>query len=541
MSDIKQILDTIQKAVDRLSGSVATKQEPLFRSILTMLKNLDTKGDNLINNITNLKKINEIKIKIEKLIIDDKYKAELRAFAQSYSDIQNLHNDYFSKFAAAWKPTKALNVLKKTAIESTINNLTETGLQVGVTDGIRQILQKNVTAGGSYADLTEQLRNYMLTDNKGEGALERYVKTYSNTAINQFSAEYNKTIADDLGLEWYMYDGSLLETSRPFCIKCVHKKYIHASEFETILRGDFGADGHIGVSKTTGLPAGLMAGTTPENFPRRRGGWNCGHQLIAVDDIVVPQVDKDRVYASNTYKAWTAKNGKKPHDPGTVDSKAIIIPPVQSPKPESNSELILKNNKKAVKKLEKTGIVIHNDLLDALDNGDLQIKTTSAKEAYYQPSLNHIVIGSMPDREKSKYFRSTVMAHETGHAIHNRKGIITNGQVSAEFATFYEKLKGIIDGKESDIHDSLVEKIKATKDTNDREQLGVMLDVLGSLTKGDYGGGHSYSYYQYPSLSEAEVFAHSASLYKAENQYSDITDEMKEVVAEMKKYFSTIL
>jgi hypothetical protein len=140
--------------------------------------------------------------------------------------------------------------------------------------------------------------------------LQRYVKTYANTAINQFSAEYNKTISDDLGLEWYGYNGSLLTTSREFCDKCVEKKYIHVSEFPALIKGDFGALGEIHITKSTGLPDGMMAGTDETNLVRRRGGWNCGHQMIAVAESVVPQGIKDAVYATQAYKDWAAKNGK---------------------------------------------------------------------------------------------------------------------------------------------------------------------------------------------------------------------------------------
>lgn len=307
MSDVTQILSTIEAAVNRLGGAAAKKQEPLFKELLSMLKRLDTRGDTLLNNIANLKTINEIKVKLERLIISDKYKDELKAFAESYNSIQDLHNAYFASFAAYYRPTVRLNVLKKTAIESTLNGLTEVGIQVGVTEGLRKILRTNISTGGSYAEMTHELRNYMLTNDSGEGALQRYVKTFANTAINQFSAEYNKAIADDLGLEWYMYTGSLLETSREFCQKAVKKKYIHVSEFPTILKGNFGELGKIPLSPKTDLPPGLMAGTNPDNFPRRRGGWSCGHQLIAVSDAIVPSGIKDSVYKTAEYKKWKAK------------------------------------------------------------------------------------------------------------------------------------------------------------------------------------------------------------------------------------------
>lgn len=307
MSDITTILSTLQSAVDDLTASAAGKQPALYKQLMAMVKNLDAKGDALTSNINNLKLINKIKVTLEKLIIDDKYKAAVKKFISAYNDVQDLLNQYFSQFAGYKnRNVSALKNLTKTAIETTINNLTETGLEAGVTDPLRKILFTNVNAGGSYADLTEQLRSYMLTDGKNLGALERYISTYATTAINQFSAEYNKSLADDLGLEWYMYDGSLLATSREFCILAVQKKYIHVSEFDTLLSGNFGSLGTCHINKSTGLPDGMMAGTDDTNFIRRRGGWNCGHQMIAVDTSIVPMVVQQQVYATAAYKKWAA-------------------------------------------------------------------------------------------------------------------------------------------------------------------------------------------------------------------------------------------
>jgi hypothetical protein len=320
MSDIRTILSTIQSSIDQFTGDVGAKQETLFRQIVTLAKDLDVKDDAIVNSVANLKKISQIKIKIEKLIIDPKYKDQLKQFVQSYDAIQQLHNDYFANINAAFTPFAGLNILKKTAVQATLNNLTEAGIDANVTGPLKKILMANMAAGGSYADLTDQLRTFMLGKDKIPGALQQYVGTYATTSINQFSAEYNKMIADDLGMEWYVYTGSLLTTSRPFCIKAVNKKYIHISEFQALLDGDFGSLGKVHMNKKTGLPDGMMDGTNPENFPRRRGGWNCGHQLIAVNEIIVPQNLKDAVYRTAAYKSWAARNGKTPKEPSALQT-----------------------------------------------------------------------------------------------------------------------------------------------------------------------------------------------------------------------------
>lgn len=541
MSSLNQILETIKTSVNRIGSFASKRQDPLLREVLGLVKKLETKGDNIQNNINNLKVLNQIKSKVERLMIDDKYMSEVKSFVQSYNDLQNIHNEYFSKFNAKWKPAKSLNILKNSAIETTINSFTETGIEVGVTDGIKKILLENITNGGSYFDLTEQLRKHITGAEGLEGAVERYVRTYATTSINQFSAEYNKSIADDLGLEWYGYSGSLLETSRDWCEKCVEKKFIHVSEFPALLEGDFGSLGSVKISKSTGLPAGLMKGTNETNLVRRRGGWNCGHQMLAVDDSIVPDNIKNAVYATQAYKNWAAKNGKK-----SIEGKenAIVPLPVKQEKP-TKRPVILEKNKSTLSKIEKDKIDIYDDLFDSLPE-ELSIEKSNKQEAYYHPIHNKIVIGNFntagsnrSPRNNSEYFRATLMAHETGHAIHSQKGIIVTQKafVREDFANHFDNLRSKIRGKEDEIHVLLENKVRSASQ-NEREQISVLADILGSLTRGRRGWGHATSYYRTPGMSEAEIFAHSVSFLKKENAFIELHEDLKAVVEEMKAKIS---
>jgi hypothetical protein len=95
---------------------------------------------------------------------------------------------------------------------------------------------------------------------KGSGALSKYANTYATTAISQYAGENNKILTDDLGLEWFEYVGSNIETTREFCEHLTEKRYIHKSEIKTILKGDI--DGfQCAMNEKTRLPKGQ------KNFP----------------------------------------------------------------------------------------------------------------------------------------------------------------------------------------------------------------------------------------------------------------------------------
>ncbi len=117
--------------------------------------------------------------------------------------------------------------------------------------------------------------------------------------------ENNATLTDDLGLEWYKYDGSLKDTSRPFCDALIAAKkscmpYIHKSQLEEIVSGNICGE-QVPIYDKTGLPQGMIAGTNASNFRINRGGYNCNHQLYPVSAAVVPKELRDKFKNQQSY------------------------------------------------------------------------------------------------------------------------------------------------------------------------------------------------------------------------------------------------
>jgi hypothetical protein len=137
------------------------------------------------------------------------------------------------------------------------------------------------------------VRNHILTNDTGEGSLMRYTKQITTDAINQYSAQYHTLIAQDLQFNWGRYVGSNITTSREFCILLTKKQWVHKSELPLIIIGHI--DGHdCKLSRTTGLPLGMIQDTNISNFQVLRGGYNCGHQFFWVPDSAVPESVKAR-------------------------------------------------------------------------------------------------------------------------------------------------------------------------------------------------------------------------------------------------------
>jgi hypothetical protein len=284
---IKAIIATAEKAIAEFQKRIPGIQSGLVDSILTDLKELSTKDGVVLNSVQNLKLIAALKTKLEKLIISEGYKDDVKKFVEAFNTVEGLQKQYFAAFNLKFSPSKVLPIIKNQAIDSTVNGLLGQGLQANIVERIGKILIDNVTTGGTYASLSEQLRNHILTNETGEGSLERYTKTITTDAINQYSAQYHEALAADLEFNWGRYVGSNITTTREFCERLTAKEWVHKSELPKIVKGEIGGQ-QCKLSKSTGLPLGMIPGSDENNFKIRRGGYNCGHQFFWVPDSAVP-------------------------------------------------------------------------------------------------------------------------------------------------------------------------------------------------------------------------------------------------------------
>jgi hypothetical protein len=132
--------------------------------------------------------------------------------------------------------------------------------------------------------MIERLREQLVTMEEKPGMLSKYTKTFVVDAFGEFSGQGNKIIADALDSEWFAYEGSNITTTREFCEHLTKKRYVHKSEIPDLLKGRI--DGHqCKMNEKTGLPLGMKEDTNANNFIEHRGGWNCRHQLMPVNEI----------------------------------------------------------------------------------------------------------------------------------------------------------------------------------------------------------------------------------------------------------------
>lgn len=302
MSDIKKILSTVDTSINGFMGKVPAVEKAMYEEILKLTKELkiDSRG-RIRNTIDNYKILSELRTRLERVVFTSEYKKASKKLIKSFDDINKVTNDYFATFATSPTATTQdiLKILRQESVNRTALYLGESGVNINVISKVQEILQTNITSGGSYAQMQSDMKAFIQGDADNLGAFNKYANTFVVDGVNTYARTYQTLLTEDLNIEWYMYVGSLLETSRPWCKHMVDKKYIHKSELDTVLYDS--VDGveicsaEIPCNSKTKLPAGMKKDTTPQNLLVSAGGWNCGHKFIGVDSAVVPQHIKDKI------------------------------------------------------------------------------------------------------------------------------------------------------------------------------------------------------------------------------------------------------
>ena len=284
---VNALTDVLESSVNDFIKAVPGIQDKIFAEVVGLIKDLEVSNGRIKNNIANIRTIGKIKTQLRKIILSKEYLKNVSKYIKQFDNVSTLQNKYFNSLQAEFSAGKVYEEIKLQSIDSALESLTESGITENVIKPIQDILRQNITGGGTITKFVGQMREFITNTDAGDGRLLKYSKQIVTDSINQYNRQYGQIVSDDLGWNWFEYSGSLIKTSREFCVHMVKKRYVHRSEFTTVLKGDI--DGKkIAVYDKTGLPYGLIAGTDQYNFPVYAGGYRCGHLVRPVPDVVVP-------------------------------------------------------------------------------------------------------------------------------------------------------------------------------------------------------------------------------------------------------------
>lgn len=274
--ELANVIDDLVGAADtRYTNSIGRIQKDLYNQLGVILKDLELDSDGYIKqNAANRRVMSTAEAKIHDVFSSSLYTTAVSNYVQVVPkvDVQNVK--YFKAISESFPPQRQfLKNLQNEAIATIEKYVLQDGLQSQVVSPLVQILNQNINSGGQFSGFLQQVRDYVVGNNQVDGRALSYSRTYLRDSLFTYSRTYQQSVTNDLGLEWYLYSGGVMDKTRPFCTDR-SGNYYHHSEIESWASESW---------------AGKKQGTTESSIFLFAGGWNCGHSIIPVSEIIVPE------------------------------------------------------------------------------------------------------------------------------------------------------------------------------------------------------------------------------------------------------------
>lgn len=268
-------------ANDKFVKAMAGVEAKLYNDLLAILRLVGLDPDGYIKqSAENRAILRTAQAQFDKSLENSVYQYSVEKHLSAINEIDALNQAYFETVSSTFKANKIfIRGLQNSAVETVNSYLLQDGLASQVKLPLNNILNQNFNTGGSFSGMLNQLRIFIKGDPDLDGRLVSYSRGILRDALFQYSRAYQQSVTADLKLSWYSYSGGVMDKTRPFCIER-NGKFFHQKEVEAWAELDW---------------AGKNNQTTKSSIFVLCGGWNCGHSIIPVSEIIVPKSDLDRI------------------------------------------------------------------------------------------------------------------------------------------------------------------------------------------------------------------------------------------------------
>ena len=193
---------------------------------------------------------------------------ELKDFVANFDELALQAQDVQKEVNSIKVAQSLISPIKDLFVQQVVFDMQGQGLASNLVRPIQQQLYRAITVGTNLIEVQRSLEQSFIGDTQTTGLLERYGTQISRDALGQFEGTLNQAIKNEYELNAIRYVGSLVEDSRPQCVRWVRARVLNDNELEEEIDWAF-RNG-----------SGMIPGTTPDNFLANRGGYNCRHVAI---------------------------------------------------------------------------------------------------------------------------------------------------------------------------------------------------------------------------------------------------------------------
>lgn len=276
----------LAELVDSLDTRLQGLQRELVKRFLEAVNEIfETEGNSLkksTRNIQALSKFNRLFDKWEREMIG----GELALFTTELLEVGGLTIGYYEATdtrAKAQAIKKSLDLLRavigidKDGVLIEGGYLSNLGNTQVVRDELRQYVVQSIVTKRSLSDFQKGFRQLVEGNPDTDGALQRYWRQFAYDTYNKAHEVVNSSMADELKLKYFIYQGSIIPTTRQFCRTKAGKV------FSTAEAAKWKNDPDLIDKKTAASYNPLL----------ERGRYNCRHFLSYISDELAAQLRPD--------------------------------------------------------------------------------------------------------------------------------------------------------------------------------------------------------------------------------------------------------
>lgn len=265
---------TMEGAVDNIVLSAADAQQIIYEYLLEQINFFEISNGAFVANQDYRQRLAIITKQVNS-IINRKYKPSISEYLNTYKTIDEttsgLHKSYNELVI-----DKSLLTSARRAVYDQAEYYLVDGLADAYVQPAKYLLMQAATNGITIKQARSLLDNWnkgeLVTGRLASGRPTPRLQAYAGQIARDSIFQYNGTIQDKIGQQYglkkFIYVGGLVKDSRPLCKHLVGlRRKIELKEIPKLIEK---------------YPQGVIPGTTEENFPIRRAGYNCIHTVMMV-------------------------------------------------------------------------------------------------------------------------------------------------------------------------------------------------------------------------------------------------------------------
>jgi len=268
--------------IEELSRRAKVLQSDLYERLADFIReNFDTENGAFVKGKRNVQRI----VRIES-VFDDfqgaRFNDEILKFGEQLMQVGGLTAEYYTglEMAKAGQIQRGLDLLRAVIgidDEGRIipnGNLWKLARTEQIRQEVRDYVVQSIVTKRRYTDFQKGLGAMVKGNSDVDGTFQRYFRQYAYDTYNQAHEIVNTAISEDLGLTHFVYQGSIIDTTRDFCRKKVGKVFTVAEAQKWRNDPDL-------IDKKTAATYNPLL---------ERGRYNCRHFLQYISDEMAAQL-----------------------------------------------------------------------------------------------------------------------------------------------------------------------------------------------------------------------------------------------------------